>query len=78
MPKKRAKKIRTFSSRQHPCWRWCGQRILGIVENGKLLGEIPQDAEFDVRSAVGPTYVPAGALQLTCQHDRLYVLAEKS
>jgi hypothetical protein len=77
MPKKK-KKIKTFTTRRHLCWNWCGQRLLGIVENGKLLGEIPQDAEFDIRSAIGLAYVPAGALQLTCQHGRLYILDQRS
>lgn len=76
MPKK--KKIKTFTKRQHPCWGWCAQKLLGIIDNLKLCEEIPQDAEYDLRSAIGLVYVPAGALQFTCQHGRVYILAEKS
>jgi hypothetical protein len=77
MPKKKSK-IRTFTKSQHPCHRWCGGRLAGIVENLKLRGEIPPEFEFDIRSAIGLVYVPAGALEMTCQHGRSYILAPKS
>lgn len=76
MPKKKSK-TKTLTARRHVCWQWCGERLLGIVENEKVLGQVAADAEFDIRSAIGPVYVPAGAVELRCQHGRTYILAKK-
>lgn len=63
--------------KQHPCWNWCAGRIEGIVENLRLRGEIDADFDVEIRSARGLTWVPAGALQMTCQHRRTYVVVPK-
>jgi hypothetical protein len=75
---KAKKKIRKLVKREHPCWGWCGQKLFGIAENLKVTGEASADFEVEVCSAIGPMLVPAGALQLTCQHNRLYIMVKKS
>jgi hypothetical protein len=70
------KKIRRVTHRtaRHPCWGWCAQRLYGIVDNLKLRGELPAEAEIEVISIIGLMYVPAGTYTATCQHRREYIL----
>lgn len=62
---------------QHPCASWCAARLYGIVETQKLLGNLPENFKVEVTSVSGAVYPPAGAIVLTCLHDRKYVMRRR-
>lgn len=73
---KKPKKIRRITHRnaRHECWGWCGQQLLGIVDNLKLRGELPPEAEIEVISVIGLMFIPGGTYTAKCRHGRTYIL----
>lgn len=56
---------------RHPCWGWCGQRLLGILENQKLIGEISADFSPTLHCR-RPWFTRNMVVGLVCRHDRDY------
>jgi hypothetical protein len=64
--------------KRHPCWNWCAGQIQGIVENQQRLGEISESFTVEIRCARGLTWVPAGAVTMTCRHNRDYIVIPRA
>lgn len=56
------------------CLDYCAGRLRGIVENGKLMGELPKDFELEVIPIKVVRRVPAGAYIMTCEHRRNFLV----
>jgi hypothetical protein len=59
---------------RHKCWRWCGQRLIGIVENQRTVGRWEEGKDVAVSCRRPSRRLGPNDLRVTCQHQRVYWL----
>lgn len=64
--------------RPHPtCPDYCAERLRGIVENQKRLGEVSEDFDIEVRIVPKFGWIPGKTHVAKCEHGREFLLVEK-
>jgi hypothetical protein len=62
------------SREKHSCRNYCAGRIMGIVDNLKLRGEIEESSRFEVKALSGWAWIPRDAVLMMCEHDRRFTV----
>jgi hypothetical protein len=59
--------------KRHPCFNWCGQRLIGIAQAGARQGELPEIARFRM-TCRRPRKPGPECHTFRCQHQRDYFI----
>jgi hypothetical protein len=62
--------------KRHSCTQYCEGRLHGIVDNMKLLGEIPEDSKFEFTLLRGLMFIPGNSYILKCEHGREWMVKD--
>lgn len=59
------------------CYDYCAGRIRGILENKKLLGEISEDFDVEIKPLNKRFhFIPPNTYVMTCEHGRDFAVRE--